>query len=421
VAQSLVAAVVIGAVLAGRRPAAAVDSPTEARLAPYAADPGHLWNRLHQALFVRTASDGSRHVHTTDPLLYRGGTFLLDGESHRRAIGLLDEFLAGPADRTTDDPLRRLVLQRDLWAAFDYVGWYSDDWVHKSRHEPAAVALRTRLARAIGRLALADRDLAAVADNYAVAVRSKQFPAAHDPNHPERPFLPPDLFDPAGPWVRFHETTAEPMAQQHFDGAGGRAVHVIFLRLPGGRAATERYLKELSGTAVRQFPPGTMVAMVRRALTVDRAAKVQVTPLTELVQIRVYRRIPAHPRANLEGDFGEQDVYEFVLDRKELFAGQGGLRPDGPTEPAEPFSRTGGDPVERTDRPPLAEMQLKSCIQCHQAPGVHSVLSTARARKERGGEVFRTYGWDVEMNYTVTKKVSRYDWGLLQGMLEAHR
>jgi hypothetical protein len=48
-------------------------------------------------------------------------------------------------------------------------------------------------------------------------------------------------------------------------------------------------------------------------------------------------------------------------------------------------------------------------------------LSTARARKERGGEVFRTYGWDVEMNYTVTKKVSQYDWGLLQGMLEAHR
>jgi hypothetical protein len=214
------------------------------------------------------------------------------------------------------------------------------------------------------------------------------------------------------------------MAQQHFDGAGGRAVHIIFLRLPGGRAPTEQYLKELSGASIRQFPPGTMVAMVRRTLAVDRAAKVRVTPLTELVQLRVYRRIPANRLANFEGDFGEQDVCEFVLDRQKLSAGQPGLQPVGPAEPAEPFSRTGGDPVERTDRPPLralAETQLKSCIQCHQAPGVYSVLSMARALKEERGEVFRTYAWDVEMNYTVGKKVSRYDWGLLQGMLEAHR
>ena len=46
-------------------------------------------------------------------------------------------------------------------------------------------------------------------------------------------------------------------------------MHVVFLRLPGGRAATEQYLKELSTGdpylerrgryTVRQFPPGTMV------------------------------------------------------------------------------------------------------------------------------------------------------------------
>src|SRR5262245_66517081 len=47
--------------------------PADARLAPYAPDPDHLWNQLHRALLVRTAPDGSRHVHSTDPLLYRGG------------------------------------------------------------------------------------------------------------------------------------------------------------------------------------------------------------------------------------------------------------------------------------------------------------------------------------------------------------
>src|SRR5262249_32097189 len=155
--------------------------------------------------------------------------------------------------------------------------------------------------------------------NYALAVKSKAFAVEHDPQHPERPFLPADLFDPAGPWVRFHETTYKPMTEQHFDGAGGRAAHVVFLRLPEGHAATERYLAGLRAGAIKQFPPGTMVAMVRRALTVDRAAKVRAAPLTELVQIRVYRRIPDDPRANYRGDVGAQDAYEFVLDRPALF------------------------------------------------------------------------------------------------------
>src|SRR5207253_1804419 len=124
---------------------------------------------------------------------------------------------------------------------FDYAAWYPDDWVYKSRYEPAAIALRTRLAKAVGRLALGGRELAALSDNYALAQKSRQFPADYDPKHPEQPFLPADLFDPAGPWVRFHETTAAPMAGEHFDGVGGRAAHVIFLRLPDGRAATEQY------------------------------------------------------------------------------------------------------------------------------------------------------------------------------------
>jgi hypothetical protein len=361
-------------------------------------------------------------MHSTDPLLYRGGTFLLEGEPHRRAIALLDQFLARPGDPPIDDPLKRLFFQRDLWAAFDYAAWIPDEWVFHSRYEPAAVALRNRLATAVGRLALRDRAVAALPDNYALAVKSKQYPAAHDPEHPERPFLPADLFDPTGPWVRFHETTEEPMARRHFDGAGGRAVHVIYLRLPGGRTVTEQYLKELNRDSVKQFPSGTMVAMVRRALAVNGSAKVCVTPVTELVQVRVYRRIPADPRAHLRGDVGEQDVYEFVLDRTKLFAGQHGLRAVGPKDPAEPFFERdeGADPFERTRRPLAPTMpQLKTCIECHQAPGVHSVLSMERGLRGRDGEAFRTYDWDVEMGYTVAAKVKRFNWGLLQGLLEA--
>src|SRR4051794_2088247 len=90
--------------------------PVDPRFAPYSPDPDHAWNRLHQALFVREAADGSRHVHTTDPLLYRGSSkFLLTGERHRDAVARLDAFLAGRADRQAEDPLKRLLLQHDLW------------------------------------------------------------------------------------------------------------------------------------------------------------------------------------------------------------------------------------------------------------------------------------------------------------------
>jgi hypothetical protein len=404
----------------------------DARLSgPYAPNPDHIWNRLHRDLFVRTAPDGSQRTHALDPLLYRGGTFLLEGEPHRRAVATLDQFLAAPLEAPVDTAARRVMLQRDLWAVFDYVAWYPDEWVHHARHEPAARALRTRLAKGIGRLALEPRDLDALPDNYAMAVKLGGFATAHDPGQPQRPFLPPGLFDPTGPWVRFHETTAEPMTIRHFEGAGGRAAHVVFLRLPGGRAATDQYLREPNRTAVPQFPPGTMVAMVRRALAVDRSGKVHATPITESVQVRVYRRIPADSHANMQGDFGEQDVCEFVLDRAKLFAGGHGLRPVAPGEITEPFTRDEGDPFAIrgpaphpdpfTDHGSLTPA-LKNCIQCHQAPGIHSVLTTNRALAKIPlpyGELFRTYDWEVELGYTIRAKIRQYCWGLLQGLLES--
>jgi len=79
------------AVLASQHESAIAEDSAER--GPYSSDQDHLGNRLHRGLFLRTDSEGRHHVHSTDPLLYRGGKFLLTGEPHCKAVSLLNEFL----------------------------------------------------------------------------------------------------------------------------------------------------------------------------------------------------------------------------------------------------------------------------------------------------------------------------------------
>ena len=413
---------VFGALLACLHGTASAEDSAEK--GPYSSDQDHLWNRLHRGLFLRADMAGRQHVHSTDPLLYRGGKYLLTGEPHRKAVALLNEF-SRQDEKTiaSQSPLRRAMLQRDLWGAFDYVAWYPDEWVHRSRYEPAAMKLRSRLAKAIGRLSLTRKEVAGLSDNYAAAVASGDFALDHDPKKPTQSFLPADLFDSKGNWVRFRDPAIDIAEQKHFQGSGGRAVHLTFLRLPDGREATQEYLNEVSRRIgpEKQFPVGTMAALVRRAIVIEESGRMQPAPITELVQIRVYRRIPEDPRANIGGDRGEQDVYEFVLNREKLFAGQHGLRAVTPDEPSVSFFRNEGDPFVAKSRKRLGigETQMQSCTQCHQAPGVYSMRSMQGSLHRDVSEAYRTYSWNVDHTGPVLSKARRFDWGLLQGLLEA--
>lgn len=392
---------------------------------PYSRDQNHLWNRLHRTFFVRQDRHGVEHVHRIDPLLFGSAgpaTFLLTGEPHRQAVAILDEFLAARTPPMPEGAWQRVLLQRDLWAAFDYVAWYPDDWVHQTADEPQARALRQRLARAIARLAVDEADIRNLPDNYTQAAKAGEFAPAYDPNRPEAPFLPPDLFDPAGPWVRTHSDSSVPVAAEHFASAGGRAAHVVLLRLPGGRQETLRYLDELPKGTAGELPVGTMVALVRRALTIDRGHKIRVTPLTENVQIRVYREIePRPPVPELlpaTPVLPPQVACEFLLHRPALFAGESGLRAVAPDDPFESFERIHSDPFTGNHDRSAPGRQLVSCGHCHSDAGIASVTSLQRALKLARHVNFRTYDWDVELSYSVKAKAKQYDWGLLQGLLE---
>ena len=168
----------------------------------YDPDPQHLWNRLHRALWVRTGPDGKEYGHDRlDPLLWPETRRLVEGQSHDQAIAVLDEFLAKQGERLAPDPLKRAILQRDLWAVFDWTAepGATTREAQGGRRPPPRRALQLRLARCIQRLALTAEQIKGLPDNYAAAVASRAFAENYDPDHPERPFLPPIFFREMAP------------------------------------------------------------------------------------------------------------------------------------------------------------------------------------------------------------------------------
>jgi hypothetical protein len=432
--------------LAAQPPPAAAESRT------YDPDPAHLWNRLHAALFIRTAKDGRPYGDDElDPLLWPHSKYLLAGERHKQVVALLDEFIANDGHKLIKDPLRRTIFQRDLWSVFDWLanptapyGYRHDDTT------PEARALQVRMATIIRRLALTNDEIQQLPDNYAAAVRAKAFAAIHNPQKPEQAFLPSDLFDPEGPWVLLGEHM-RPAAPMHVKFTHGRAAFFVFLNLPAGRKASLEYLGKLGAfpnplmpqpadrnsaflakrlpflnPALPQFPVGTQVALAREMLTVDDKGKVRPTRIIESAQFRVYREIPKGDPANPAGfdDLaGKQDFYEFRMTRKDLFAGKnGGLHAVGPQEEEMNLfiAPAPHDPFEDGERRnPGTSRIMQVCSGCHRPPGIHSVEAYRRSfiQLPRPPHLEK-YDRAQQETAVMMQKWDNYSWGLLQGLMD---
>ena len=361
----------------------------------YSPDPTHPWNRLFRLFYVRATPDG--HLYggdELDPYLWQQTRYLLKGPSHKAAVMLLDQFLQTHADRLITDPLRRTIMQRDLWAVYDWVSMQKQD------HADAALKLLKPLGEIVRRLALTEQQIRALPDNYQAAVRARGFPSGADAEHRDAAFLP-DLFNPDGPWVCLGQQQEMPVASVHLEFFQGRSVFLVFLRLPEGRSETLHYLQELRKTPSRwvpypgfpqdsaprlrypqppQFPVGTSVALVRQMVLMSDQGEFVPTHLTESVQLRVYRAIDPDPRRNFmnSGRFREQqDVFEFRLERRKLLAGESGLRAVGANEKEFPTFMTHGIDDFESAKPPQ-EAAIFRCQACHYDSGVQSFISHSR-------------------------------------------
>jgi hypothetical protein len=376
-------ACVVACLIAGAAP-----GPTSGQTAPlapplYDPDPAHLWNRVHRTLHVRVAPDGSEYgVDAVDPLMWRETRHLLAGDSHVRAVSLLDEFLASNGERLIRDPLKRAVFQNDLWALFDWLVKVSDG------DGAARMALEQRLARVIRRVALTGTEIEALPDTYALAVGSRALVAPAGPSA-QRPSFPLDLFDGAGPWVAVGGTS--PMVPQHATELAGSAFIVLW-SVPGGSGATLTYLRRLwdfpapyvndetfqwsrdgevrvkPNPALPAVPDGTRIALVRKMLLIADTGEMVPSNVVQTIQVRAFP--------------GRQAFSEFRMRREELFSGaSGGLRSVGVDEQDFiTFSAHGTDPLEGKGwRPPLRLGRvLDGCTNCHQMdfhPTIATVLS----------------------------------------------
>jgi hypothetical protein len=183
-----------------------------------------------------------------------------------------------------------------------------------------------------------------------------------------------------------------------------------------------------------QFPAGTQVALLRQMMLFDNHGNLQGTPITESVQLRVYRSIaPAAMDERTESGVAGliarsgQDFFQITLSRPLLFAGRaGGLKATGKDEKEFfIFNFPGPDEDAPKKSVPLDKYPpiLESCFMCHHTAGINSLNSRGRLLKpywlnqDYSGPAMTAvseHKW-WEETQDMGWKQNRYEWGLLNG------
>jgi hypothetical protein len=345
-----------------------------------------LWNRLHEALYVRLDGEGPDDPGELDPFLWQRSPYLEKGERYQRAAAVLDEFLAERGDRLIADPRKRALLQRDLWVLFDTVA--PSRFLVAPDKTDGETELAGRVAKILPRLALTADQIKGLPDNYAEAVATKKFPDWFDAGR---------LWDADGPWVLLGSQERVPLARTHVEFFGGRSAFFVFLRLPEGRVQARKYVAELrsNGTAPKLPGGGAYFALVRQMQLIDDRGRIAMTLVMETLQIR---GLGAH---------------EYKLSRKEFTAGKPSLTALGPEDRERDYltllgRNVGGGRSE----------VLNTCGKCHPPDTMESYVRNfppaqsvrpSMTVSNRDEEALRARIW----------KKDRYEWGLLQGLILA--
>jgi hypothetical protein len=205
-------------------------------------------------------------------------------------------------------------------------------------------------------------------------------------------------------------------------------------------------LQDYPNPDLPQFPVGTQVALVRRALLVDATGRIAPSRLTEQVQLRVYNEIrPMTAREFADAHSVDEHLLaragqgfdEFNLNRAALFNGRsGGLLPLAALDRVFlTFSSHGIDEFEmraegRQGSAATGDHQeigieptnaKRICKDCHGAPGVYSFNSYLPFRLAGPGATAAPRLSEISLadaeRTAVVWKQERADWDALKTLL----
>jgi hypothetical protein len=285
---------------------------------------GHPWDRARDIFYVRRFSTGEvfEHPHAFAPPWNEFIPFTRDAAIYEQVLSRLDAVEKLPPAQMAEQPAsRRLIFLRDLWPVFDGLYFAHHSWPLDEDKEAStkAVARRDellrRVARIMKRLELTEKEVRALPNAFQTIGEKKLYPNVFDPSSASEPFFPNDLLDKDGPWVTY-SSEPEPSAggMVHTDSVRNRSVFTLHLRTPHGRDDSEKFLKDFTKTEGQQsVPPGTTLALLRRALVPTRSGKLLVSPFVESLQLIGVTDL-------------EDQRLKFTLDRKNFLAGGVGMK-----------------------------------------------------------------------------------------------
>jgi hypothetical protein len=361
----------------------------------YDPDPNHLWNRLFVQFYRQHFADqmpaadkagaGNRGEgrllgpDVLDPPLGYHPRFLLDDSAFLRADTILDEFLSTNGAALIHDPVKRALLQHDLWAVLDVLAnadqaaiaprgsqEYLGSWHTTSVQEQHRAILEGKLARAIRSLALSRDEIEGLPDTWSAAITSGVFTSVLETNRYD--FMPADLFLTNSGWL---EVSPGPSLTKHIPGTlehtllvGGRSIFRTFVKVPGLDSTTALPAPGF------YIPYGTQFLLLREMICLDDGGNMVPTHIIESFQYRTEIQVGGRERGFAR---------EAELSRAFLFQGkQGGLRPISHGEPRlQLYDGLGHLRVDRQgNHGPLLPFP-QNCGACHEFPLV--MLSNAQS------------------------------------------
>jgi hypothetical protein len=284
----------------------------------------HPWDAVHKSFFVRTFTTGETYYHRLSFDIPWNGFRRLSKQDpeYEDLLKKFDAIDQLPRDEMENAaPIRRLVFFRDLWTTFEKLKHMAST---ERREE-----LRPRVARIMKRLELTDHEIQQLPDTLAMIRAKAQFPEVADPEHPEKPFLPTTLLSDTSDWITISTSKKSAIgAPAHTNSVNQRALFSIHMRWPNGRKAGEKFIAAKSWRDNIEFPPGTVLALLRRSVAANTSGSLKVTNVVESLQLLISP--PPQSKQDLR--------FKFVLDRSEFLSGLPGLKALEANTPLDAFS-----------------------------------------------------------------------------------